>query len=287
MRKIMAVCVLTLLTNMALAAPPLNILLTNDDGYLAPGIQALRASLLEAGHNVFLIAPATNQSGSGTSITSQGIAYTSHGNQVWSVAGRPADAVRLGIGHILQDNPPDIVLSGINFGQNVGQDVVVSGTIGAAVTAVQLGFPAMAASAEINFDEAATGFPSTLTTFPWAAAVITDLIQDPRTRLQDSFLNLNFPTQKTPKGFKPTKLAASSILSVDFQEIEDGLWRAGYQMDPDDEPNSDRPLLAKGYITVTQLGISYEPLDIQTVDLSWIESAAIDPKAGQASPIAP
>ncbi|MDO7570880.1 MAG: acid phosphatase, partial [Pseudomonadales bacterium] len=160
MRKIMAVCVLTLLTNMALAAPPLNILLTNDDGYLAPGIQALRASLLEAGHNVFLIAPATNQSGSGTSITGQGVAYTSHGNQVWSVAGRPADAVRLGIGHILQDNPPDIVLSGINFGQNVGQDVVVSGTIGAAVTAVQLGFPAMAASAEINFDEAATGFPS-------------------------------------------------------------------------------------------------------------------------------
>ena len=59
------------------------------------------------------------------------------------------------------------------------------------------------------------------------------------------------------------------------------------KMDPDDEPNSDRPLLAKGYITVTQLGISYEPLDIQTVDLSWIESAAIDPKAGQASPIAP
>ena len=187
----------------------------------------------------------------------------------------------------MQDNPPDIVVSGINFGQNVGQDVIVSGTVGAAVTAMQLGVPAISASAEINFDEAATGFPSTLTTFPWAAAVITDLIQDPRTRLQDSFLNLNFPTQKTPKGFKPTKLAASSILSVDFQELEDGLWRAGYQMDPDDEPNADRPLLAKGYITVTQLGISYEPLDIQTVDLSWIESAAIDPKAGQASPIAP
>ena len=117
MRKIMAICVLTLLTNMALAAPSLNILLTNDDGYLAPGIQALRASLLEAGHNVFLIAPATNQSGSGTSITGQGVAYTSHGNQVWSVAGRPADAVRLGIGHILQDNPPDIVLSGIKIGR--------------------------------------------------------------------------------------------------------------------------------------------------------------------------
>ena len=246
MRNLLTVCALTLLSNLALAAPPLNILLTNDDGYLAPGIQALRAALLEAGHNVSLIAPATNQSGSSTSISSQGVAYTSHGNQVWSVTGRPADAVRLGIGHILQDNPPDLVVSGINFGQNVGQDVIISGTVGAAVTAVQLGFPAIAVSAEINFNEAASGFPSTLNTFPWAAALIADLIQDPRIRLQDSFLNLNFPTQKTPKAFKQTKLAASSILSVDYNEMDKGLWRAGYQTDPDDEPNADRALLAEG-----------------------------------------
>ena len=138
MRNVFAFCVLTILTNMALAAPPLNILLTNDDGYLAPGIRALRAALLDAGHSVSLIAPATNQSGSGTSISSEGVSYISHGNQVWSVAGRPADAVRLGIGHIMQDNPPDIVVSGINFGQNVGQDVIVSGTVGAAVTAVHV-----------------------------------------------------------------------------------------------------------------------------------------------------
>lgn len=279
MRNLLTVCALTLLSNLALAAPPLNILLTNDDGYLAPGIQALRAALLEAGHNVSLIAPATNQSGSSTSISSQGVAYTSHGNQVWSVTGRPADAVRLGIGHILQDNPPDLVVSGINFGQNVGQDVIISGTVGAAVTAVQLGFPAIAVSAEINFNEAASGFPSTLNTFPWAAALIADLIQDPRIRLQDSFLNLNFPTQKTPKAFKQTKLAASSILSVDFNEMDKGLWRAGYQTNPDDEPDADRALLAAGYITVTRLGISYAPAALSSADLTWIESLSVEAEA--------
>lgn len=286
MRKIIAVWMLALLANTAGAAP-LNILLTNDDGYLAPGIQALRAALLEAGHTVSLIAPATNQSGSGTSITTQGIAYTSHGNQVWSVAGRPADAVRLGIGHILKDTPPDIVVSGINFGQNVGQDVMISGTVGAAVTALQLGFPAIAASAEIDFNEAATGFPSTLTTFPWAAAVIAELIRDPRTRLEDSFLNVNFPTQTKSKGLKQAKLAASSILSVDFEEIGAGLWRAGYQTDPKDQPDADRPMLAEGYVTITQLGIRYEPAASHTADLSWVESFTIEPKAVQTSPIAP
>lgn len=287
MRNVMAFCVLTILTNMALAAPPLNILLTNDDGYLAPGIQALRAALLEAGHSVSLIAPVTNQSGSGTSITTEGVAYTSHGNQVWSVAGRPADAVRLGIGHIMQDNPPDIVVSGINFGQNVGQDVIVSGTVGAAVTAVQLGFPAISASAEINFDEANTGFPSTLTTFPWAAALVANLIRDPRARLEGSFLNLNFPTQKKLKGFKQARLAASSILSIDFKEIDQGLWRAGYETDPGDEPDSDRPLLGEGYITITQLGISYESAALPSTDLSWIESITIEPKAVDAASVAP
>ena len=287
MHRISTFCLLYLLASVAVAERPLTVLLTNDDGYLAPGIQALRAALLEAGHTVYLIAPEANQSGSATSITSQGVAYTRHGNQVWSVAGRPADAVRLGLGHIMQDNPPDLVLSGINFGQNVGQDVMVSGTVGAAVTALQLGFPAIATSAEINFSEAATGFSSTLITFAWAAPFIAELIRDPRTRFDHSFLNLNFPTQTKPKGLKQAPLAASSILSVDFKENDSGLWRSGYETNPTDKPGSDRPLLAEGFITITQLGISYEPVPINSADLTWIESRTLDTQVGQSSSVDP
>ena len=99
------------------SAKPLRILLTNDDGYLAPGIRAMRTTLLDAGHQVFLIAPESNQSGSGTSISPQGIMVQAHGHGVWSVEGRPADAVRYALGHLMKDAPPDLVISGINFGQ--------------------------------------------------------------------------------------------------------------------------------------------------------------------------
>ncbi|MGB1190093.1 MAG: 5'/3'-nucleotidase SurE, partial [Pseudomonadales bacterium] len=73
-------------------ASPLKIMLTNDDGYMAPGIQSLRAALIKAGHDVYMIAPESNQSGTGTSISAQGITFEAHDHQVWSVAGTPGDA---------------------------------------------------------------------------------------------------------------------------------------------------------------------------------------------------
>ena len=125
----------------------LTILLTNDDGYLSPGIRAMRQALLDQGHEVLMVAPAENQSGSSASISPDGITVTDHGLNVWSVEGRPADAVRFGLGQLMADQPPDLVISGINFGQNVGADVMISGTVGAATTAVRLGIPAIAISA--------------------------------------------------------------------------------------------------------------------------------------------
>ena len=136
----------------------------------------MKAALIEAGHTVYLVAPSSNQSGSATSISSTGVRFSSLGKQVWRVEGRPADAVRLGIGHLLREAPPDLVISGINFGQNMGLDVMVSGTVGAAVTASQLGVPAIALSAEIDFAEASSGFASTLAVFPFAATYATRLI---------------------------------------------------------------------------------------------------------------
>ncbi|MCB1646367.1 MAG: 5'/3'-nucleotidase SurE, partial [Pseudomonadales bacterium] len=134
-------------------ADPLRILLTNDDGYKAPGIRAMYKALIHAGHDVTIVAPATQQSGSAASITSGGVSINEAEPGIWSVDGRPADAVRVGIGHIMKDNPPDLVISGANFGQNVGYDTNVSGTVGAAITALQLGFRAIAISVEVKFTD--------------------------------------------------------------------------------------------------------------------------------------
>jgi len=79
------------------AAGKLRILLTNDDGFDAPGIKAVHASLVAAGHDVYLIAPATQQSGASASITSGGVEVTIHPDNTWAVLGKPADAVRFGL----------------------------------------------------------------------------------------------------------------------------------------------------------------------------------------------
>jgi 5'/3'-nucleotidase SurE len=239
------------------SAKPLRILLTNDDGYLAPGIRAMRTTLLDAGHQVFLIAPESNQSGSGTSISPQGIMVQSHGHGVWSVEGRPADAVRYALGHLMKDAPPDLVISGINFGQNVGADVMVSGTVGAAVTAVLQGFPAIAISAEIKLPELESQFPSTVLALPKAAQFLTDQLEKGVLPSAGELINLNFPATQKPKGVRQASLAESSILGSDYAETAEGKWRAGYATGARDAASSDRSLLSNEFITVTPLRASF------------------------------
>ena len=122
----------------------LRILLTNDDGYNTPGIQAVRSALLESGHDVTLVAPLENQSGSGARVTSSGVLqYKQQSDGVWSVDGSPADSVLVGLLHIMKEQAPDLVISGANFGQNPGY-AINSGTVGAATVAMYAGFPAIA-----------------------------------------------------------------------------------------------------------------------------------------------
>ena len=121
------------------AGQSLNVLLTNDDGFDAPGIVAVRHALLKAGHRVTMIAPLENQSGVGSAITTSGtIDYYPQEDGVWAVDGTPSDAVSLALVHVMGTDRPDVVISGANFGQNVGANVVSSGTVAAALDAVQL-----------------------------------------------------------------------------------------------------------------------------------------------------
>ena len=188
----------------------LTILLTNDDGYLSPGIRAMRQALLDQGHEVLMVAPAENQSGSSASISPDGITVTDHGLNVWSVEGRPADAVRFGLGQLMADQPPDLVISGINFGQNVGADVMISGTVGAATTAVRLGIPAIAISASIDFKEAGEAFPSTLKAMPKAAAFLAKQLRDLPLQDKAMLINCLLYTSPSPRDAHESRMPSSA-----------------------------------------------------------------------------
>ena len=138
---------LMVLSSSALAAVPgaLDILLTNDDGWDSIGIQTLKLALEAAGHNVTLVAPLDNRSGSSVSLTLDTVQVQQMSGNEYAVDGTPATCVLLGISGIL-DGRPDLVVSGTNKGKNVGPDTPFSGTVGAAIAALRAGLPAIAMS---------------------------------------------------------------------------------------------------------------------------------------------
>jgi 5'-nucleotidase len=149
----LCLCVLAASASFAPATPlsQLRVLVTNDDGVQAPGIDALvRALSANPNVQVTVIAPATNQSGTGDAVTTTPITVTPSSTAgafpATAVAGKPADTVLFGVLHALPQRP-DLVVSGINFGQNASAELVnISGTVGAGLTAARLGIPAIAVS---------------------------------------------------------------------------------------------------------------------------------------------
>lgn len=161
------------------AAPePLTILVTNDDGIGAPGIDALVTALSAVDDvEVVIVAPAENQSGSSDKTTEGGATSspgtTASGVEGTAVSGFPADAVDVALREMGLE--PDLVVSGVNKGQNIGPLAAVSGTLGAARTAIRQGYPAVASSAGLR-DEA---------DFAAAAQLVVEWIEENREAILD------------------------------------------------------------------------------------------------------
>jgi 5'-nucleotidase len=129
----------------------MDILLTNDDGIRAVGLRALYAALIKAGHRVHVAAPMTEQSAVGHSVTLFSPLRVKEveeaGFSGLGISGTPADCVKLALSHLLPKKP-DMIVSGINSGANVGVDVLYSGTVSAATEGALDGIPAMAVSVD-------------------------------------------------------------------------------------------------------------------------------------------
>ncbi len=123
------------------------ILLSNDDGVAAEGLAVLEEIAKELSDDVWVVAPEAEQSGASRKMSlTEPVMVSRHGERTWSVRGTPSDAAFLGIHDIVPGKKPDLVLSGVNRGQNLAEDVSVSGTVAAAAQAMQLGVPAIALS---------------------------------------------------------------------------------------------------------------------------------------------
>lgn len=133
----------------------MRILLTNDDGVHAPGILALYETLKNK-HDVFVMAPLQERSTTGHTLTlDHPLRVFEIKPQVYGCSGYPADCALMGVSHLLKDKKPDVVISGINCGANLGQDIYYSGTVAAAREATFRGVPAIAVSLVVDFLKAA------------------------------------------------------------------------------------------------------------------------------------
>jgi 5'-nucleotidase len=168
----------------------MRILLTNDDGIHAPGLAALEAIAAALSDDIWIVAPAEEQSGAGHSLTlSQPVRLREVGPRRYSVRGTPTDCVMLALGAVLEDHKPDLILSGVNRGGNLAEDVTYSGTVSAAMEGCLAGIRSIALS-QVMMDYTA-GQEDFRTATVHGAAIIRHVQQI--VWPQGVLININFP----------------------------------------------------------------------------------------------
>ena len=170
----------------------MRILLTNDDGYHAPGLAALERIAATLSDDVTVVAPAEEQSGTGRALTlTRPMRLRRFGERRYAVSGTPTDAVMMALAELMRDAPPDLILSGVNRGANLGEDVAYSGTVSAAMEGALAGIRSVALSQRYPEQGMGDGV-SFATAEAWGERVLRPLIKldwAPRT-----LINVNFPS---------------------------------------------------------------------------------------------
>jgi 5'-nucleotidase len=241
----------------------MRILLSNDDGYAAPGLCAVRHVLAQFG-TVTVMAPERNRSGASNSLTlDRPLRLQTISPSVYAIDGTPADCVNLALTGALAEGRPDLVVSGINTGENLGEDVLYSGTVAAAMEGALHGLPAIAVSL--------AGADDT-TDFTAAAASFARLLQ----RLlagglaPGSLLNVNLPFSCHNADFEVTRLGRRHRDSM-LIPTTDPRGRTCFWVGPigspgrDGGPGTDFHAIAEGRISVT-------PLQTDLTDFAALES---------------
>ena len=251
----------------------MKILITNDDGVYYPGILAL-ARILKQRHDVFLVAPRMEQSGISQAITFLRPIFPvplakDHVVSGYSVDGTPTDCIKLALEHLCPFRP-DLVISGMNGGLNVGVNCCYSGTVGGALAATQFGLPAMAISLQwadaMDFERAAelaVPLVEQMYVEPWPQQVALNINFSTESLSGDSSVHV-VPMETNPLGYK-------------YDEGRDAKGRLFYwannQPDPDPSPfPTDVSVLKRGQISATPLSFNLNHTDSISVFSDAVQS---------------
>lgn len=245
----------------------MKILVSNDDGYDAPGITALAAALSSLAE-VTVVAPSRNRSATSNSITvDRPLRISQADNGFYFVDGTPADCVHLAVTGFL-DFRPDLVVSGVNDGANLGDDTIYSGTVAAAMEGYLLGIPSIAVSLAAR--------PATR--FDAAAQVARDIVARYQTNLPSTpwLLNVNVPNVPYAelKGIRTVRLgkrhqAEPAVKTINEKgEVEYRVGPVGKAADAG--PDTDFGTIAEGYASVTPLSIDLTKFDALHLVKAWL-----------------
>lgn len=157
----------------------MRVLLTNDDGYHAPGLKVLEAIAAEISDDIWIVAPADEQSGAGHSLTlTRPLRVRRFGDRRFAVAGTPTDAVMMALARIMKDGLPDLILSGVNRGANLAEDVTYSGTVSAAMEGALAGIRSIALSQAYDREGMGDAVPFAAAS-TWGSRVLAPLLLAP------------------------------------------------------------------------------------------------------------
>jgi 5'-nucleotidase len=235
------------------------ILLTNDDGVFSEGLRLLARSLSEIAE-VVVVAPDREQSATGHSLTlHRPLRMQQLEESVYSVDGTPTDCVNLAVLWLLKERPPDLIVSGINFGFNLGDDVTYSGTVSATFEGTLLGIPSLAFSQEV-----AEGF-----SFEDGVAVAHHFVEVllAESLPSDLLLNVNIPAGEI-RGVRLTRLGTRVYKQVVVEKVDprgrNYFWIAGTP-EWQEEEGTDHSAVSTGHVSVT-------PLHLDLTDYRGLES---------------
>jgi len=246
----------------------MRILLTNDDGVNAPGFSVLRKIAAKFSDDVWTCGPTEERSGAGHSLTlSRPVRIQQFDERNFAVDGTPTDSVLIAIAKIMKDSPPDLILSGVNRGANLAEDVSYSGTVSAAKEGTLAGIPAIALSqcyqkegsgSNVSFDAALT----------WGEKVLAPLIASMRSGEMEprTLLNVNFPACAGDE--------VAGIRTVALGQHDYGRVRVITKTDPRGfeyhwfglVPTQETPAHSSDLEAVRENMISVTPLDLDMTD---------------------
>jgi len=250
----------------------LNILVSNDDGYRAQGIQVLAGALRDLA-KITVVAPDRNCSGASNALTlDRPLRALPENNEFgeihYAVTGTPTDSVHIALTGLL-DFEPDIVVSGINHGANLGDDTLYSGTVAAATEGRFLGFPAIAFSM-VTFQ------PKHFSTGAQVAAdIVKRIIDGQLTMNPDTVLNVNIPDlpYSELKGYKITRLGnrhkSQPVIPMDDPKGKSVYWIGPVGAEDDGGEGTDFHAVKEGYVSITPLHTDRTDHELMTKLREW------------------